>query len=357
MSSSSTLLPVLPPLKGGKIQRSDTDDLSCMSARHINCPVCVAQCPEPALYRYTAGEAAAHFCPPTRNLDRNRRLETAIRKLWKSEICEIYRCKACGFGFGYPFIGGDEEFYSILHEQKGYPAWRWDYDFALREALAGFDGGRILDIGAGVGLFLRRLPAAWQRYAVESSDSNRLDMERQNIQVIRDLSSAVVANKGAFQVVTLFQVLEHISEFESVLENCRQLLAPEGRIVITVPDGDAMIRQERLTGCADMPPNHINKWTPCSLKLALENCGFAVLTSRPESPGLKSFLGAMHMRVQVDSRRSRSMAARVYAIPDKRIRAPLVACLGTVALLRLFPNILQLMQGGAFGMVARVRHR
>lgn len=327
-----------------------------MSANNISCPVCMTECTEAALYRYTVTEAAEHFCPPTRNLGRNKRLETAIRKLWKSDFCEIYRCAGCGFGFGHPFVGGDEEFYSILHEQKGYPAWRWDYDFALSQALAGFEGGRILDIGAGVGLFLRRLPPNWQCYAIESSDSNRLDMERQNIQVIRDLSSAVVAYKGAFRVVSLFQVLEHISKFKSVLENCRQLLAHEGRIVITVPDGDAMIRQERLTGCADMPPNHINKWTPSSLKLALENCGFAVLKSRPESAGLKSLLGAMHMRVQVESRRSRSLAARVYAIRDKRIRAPLVACLGTVALLRQLPNVFQLLQGGAFGMIAQVRN-
>jgi 2-polyprenyl-3-methyl-5-hydroxy-6-metoxy-1,4-benzoquinol methylase len=326
-----------------------------MNERTINCPVCMLACTEPALYRYTVGEAAEHFCPPTRNLDRNQRLQSAIRSLWQRETCEIYRCRQCGFGFGHPHIGGNEEFYSILHEQKGYPAWRWDYDFAVQEALAPAGGGKILDIGAGVGLFLRRLPPGWQRYAVESSDSNRLDLEREKIQVIRDLSSAALIHQGAFQVVTLFQVLEHISEFKSVLGNCRQLLAPAGRIVITVPDGDAMIRQEKLTGCADMPPNHINKWTPGSLKLALENGGFDVLATKAGPAALKSLLGAMHMRVMVDAKKPRSMAARVYAIQDKRIRAPLVGCLGLAALFRLFPNSIQLMQDGAFGIVAQVR--
>jgi 2-polyprenyl-3-methyl-5-hydroxy-6-metoxy-1,4-benzoquinol methylase len=303
------------------------------------------------------GEAAAHFCPPTRNLDRNQRLKTAIRKLWQRETCEIYRCQHCGFGFGHPHIGGDEAFYNILHEQKAYPAWRWDYDFAVREALAPAGGGKILDVGAGVGLFLRRMPANWQRWAVESSDSNRRDLEKEKIQVIRHLSTATLMHKEEFQVVTLFQVLEHISEFKSMLENCHKLLAPTGRIVITVPDGDAMIRQEKLTGCADMPPNHINKWTPGSLKLALENSGFDVVTTKAGPAGLESLLGALHMRVQVDAKKPRSMAARVYAIQDKRIRAPLVACLGFLALFRLFPNTFQLIQDGAFGMVAQVRNR
>ena len=314
-------------------------------------------CTGPALYRYTVAEAAEHFCPPTRNADRNQRLQIAIRRLWQQETCEIYRCQHCGFGFGYPFMGGDEGFYSILHEQKGYPAWRWDYDFAVREALAPAGGGKVLDIGAGVGLFLRRLPANWQPFAVESSDSNRLDLEQEKIQVIRDLSAPALSHRGEFQVVTLFQVLEHISEFKSVLENSRRLLAPAGRIVVTVPDGDAMIRQEKLTGCADMPPNHINKWTPGSLKLALENCGFEVLKTEAEPSGLKSLLGAMHMRVLVNAKKPRSMAARVYAIQDKRIRAPLVACLGGMALFRLLPNAAKLMRGGAFGVIAKIRDK
>ena len=206
-----------------------------------------------------------------------------------------------------------------------------------------------------MGLFLRRLPMSWQRYAVESSESNRIDLEQEQIQVLRELSSATKIHTNAFQVVTMFQVLEHISEFKSVLDNCHRLLAPTGKIVITVPDGDAMIRQEKLTGYADMPPNHINKWTPGSLRQALDNSGFDVLITKFESVRLKSLLGAMHMRVLFDAKTPHSLAARVYSIQSKQIRAPLVACLGALALFRLFPNIVQLMQGGAFGVVAQRR--
>ena len=99
-----------------------------------------------------------------------------------------------------------------------------------------------------------------------------------------------------------------------------------------------MIRQEELLGCADMPPNHINKWTPESLKLALDNSGFEIQKSEPEPRRLKCLLAAMHMRVLVDSKYPGSVAARVYFIQDKRIRAPFVALLGVAALFRLFPN-------------------
>jgi hypothetical protein len=60
--------------------------------------------------RYTADEAAKHFCPPWRNASRYERLRQSITKLWGGYTCVIRQCSACGFAFGDPFIGGDEEF-------------------------------------------------------------------------------------------------------------------------------------------------------------------------------------------------------------------------------------------------------
>ena len=85
----------------------------------VNCPVCSAHCAGLPLYRYTVEQAAAHFCPPGRDADRYERLVKCIRRLWKGDESVILRCGSCGFGFGHPFVGGDEEFYRILHEQKG----------------------------------------------------------------------------------------------------------------------------------------------------------------------------------------------------------------------------------------------
>src|SRR5882724_9047022 len=139
----------------------------------VRCPVCGSECASQPLYRYTATQAAAHFCPPTRDLERNRRLHDCIDTLWHGSDCTIHRCDECGFAFGYPFVGGDEEFYRLLHEQKEYPAWRWDYDVAIGEAVRKFEGGRILDVGAGVGMFLRELEGSWECYAIEGSEVTR----------------------------------------------------------------------------------------------------------------------------------------------------------------------------------------
>jgi SAM-dependent methyltransferase len=321
------------------------------------CPVCETSCSAPALYRYTVSESAAHFCPRTRNADRYRRLEDCIRRLWQRDECFILRCGKCGFAFGYPFVGGDEEFYSILHEHKDYPAWRWDYDYAIEQALNVLGSGRILDVGAGDGSFLKSLGQAWRCFAAEASESNRRALSTAGIHVFPDLSTAATAEAGSIQVVTLFQVLEHIAEFKTVLAQCQKLLCPGGRLVVTVPDGDAMIRQEALTGCADMPPNHINKFTPASLSAALNEAGFSPGPAYCERPSWRRVKAALHMTVSANALRQRSAAAQIYRIRNRRLRQLGLALLGVPTLLRMLPRVKDLRAGGAFAMVATLTDR
>jgi SAM-dependent methyltransferase len=320
----------------------------------IDCPVCKTSCSNPPLYRYTALEAATHFCPVTRNAERHERLKACINRLWQGNECVILRCPGCEFTFGYPFISGDEEFYGILHEQQGYPAWRWDYDVAMREAVNPLKRGRILDIGAGVGMFLRTLGQEWECYGIEGSELTRTQLEAAGIHVFRNLE-AMRLEAGTFQVVTLFQVLEHIAEFRQTLTQCHQLLEPGGKIVITVPDGNAMIRQERVTGCPDMPPNHINKWAPKNLALALHEAGFETQAAIYEPSSWRNLKSSLYLRVLADATHPRSVAAQVYRLKNKRLRVPLLASLGGAALVRMLPHVKQLQQGGAFAMIGIAR--
>ena len=316
-----------------------------------SCPVCTSACEQAPLYRYTATQAAAHFCPPTRDADRFTRLVNCISRLWDGNECVVVRCENCGFAFGQPFVSGDEEFYRILHEQKDYPAWRWDYDVAIAEAVAEFEGGKILDVGAGVGMFLRGLGSSWECYAVEGSEVTRRELEALGIKVFRDLSDAAKNHAGTLQVVTLFQVLEHIAEFDWVLKLCHKLLAPGGRLVVTVPDGDAMIRQEKLTGCHDMPPNHINKWTPDSLSRVLRRTGFDCSQPIYEPASWTNLKANLHLRVIADAANHNSLAAQAYRVRIKPLRIAALSLLGGPALLRMLPYGRQLRLGGAFGIV------
>jgi hypothetical protein len=147
-------------------------------------------------------------------------------------------------------------------------------------------------------------------------------------------------------------VLEHIAEFRQLLSDSFHLLAPNGHLVVTVPDADAMIRQEQLTGCADMPPNHVNKFTPHSLTLVLEQIGYQIVRTVSEAPSWRHLLSSIHMRMMADAADPKSAAAQIYKIQSRSLRKAVMALWAGPTLFRMMSHFSELRKGGAFGIVA-----
>lgn len=332
-----------------------TSDAAGTATTHApQCPVCRAECRGAPLVIYSTQRAALHFCPPWRDADRHERFLRCLADLWRTGETKIYRCPSCGFGFGYPFIGGNETFYRILHEQMGYPPWRWDYEVALgHPSIAKLSRGRALDIGAGSGVFLEHLGATWEKHAVESSALTRGVLVGKGIPAHESLDAPTLRElDGTFTLITLFQVLEHVSEFYPLLSRCHQLLAPGGVLFVTVPDADAMAAQEHMTGCPDMPPNHICRWSPSSLAFALRQEEFVPGMPIMEPPAWSKVLQNMYLTLLADAAEPGSLAAKIYRVRRKTIRAPLLRVAGVLALLRLLRFGSKLRHGGAFALGA-----
>lgn len=304
------------------------------------CPVCASACPGSQRQIFTADEAAAHFCPAARDPDRFDRLANCIRRLWGSDCAQILHCDSCGFGFGYPHVGGDAEFYSMLHEMARYPAWRWEYAHGARQARVAYPtGGNALDIGAGDGAFLSSLPAQWRKYGTEATDTTRRMLENRGITVFRDLDEAVDHMAARVHLVTLFQVIEHVADFRTVLSAARRLLRPGGLLVVSCPNGDEIPLRQRATRYPDMPPNHINKWNPASIARALHQCGFQDIQSKREPASVKRIPYSVYLRVRRDAASNpRSVAAQTYRIRSRTLRAQALTLVGFFTTLKILPH-------------------
>ena len=103
------------------------------------------------------------------------------------------------------------------------------------------------------------------RDGIHADDATTLLRDR-GIRVFADPAEAEATLGQAVQVITFFQVLEHVADFRSFLAMCRKLLAPGGWIVCSVPNGQTIREQQRWTHCPDMFPNHINKWSQATLE-------------------------------------------------------------------------------------------
>jgi len=95
----------------------------------------------------------------------------------------------------------------------------------------------ILDIGCGVGAFVRRLREFSPRVA-------GIDVDRERVteggNAVRDLALAVGERlpfaDGAFDIVLLHEVLEHVTDDQATLREAYRVLRPGGRVVIFCPN-------------------------------------------------------------------------------------------------------------------------
>lgn len=318
------------------------------------CPACEAAINSSPIHRYSAQQAAAHFCPRSRNAERYERLLRVVQTLWGGDAAEVYVCGACGFGFGWPYVGGDEQYYAILHEQAGYPVNRWEYGLTIRSAITQtVSAGNVLDIGAGDGAFLKQVPAAWRKYATEGSDTTRKRLTASGIACFPSTGDAIATMPAGFQVVTMFQVLEHVAPFEPLLADCFQLLEPGGTLAISVPLASAVFEQERLTGCQDMTPNHINKWSPDALTHALQRFGFERMALEMEPPTMSAAFSRAGLMTRAQAAyKPRSLAAAAYRVKARLPRLALLSGISALNLATSVHNLKSLSQGISFLMLA-----
>lgn len=309
--------------------------------KEIHCPVCGAGCSGSLRATYTVEQAASHFCPAVRDSDRHARFARCIERIWKRTHAEILQCRACGFGFCHPHVAGNAEFYGILHECAGYPAWRWEYSLAAQRAQTAFPrGGKSLDIGAGDGAFLSSLDARWESYGIESTDTTVRMLRDRGINVFRDLDEANEHMAGQCQLITLFQVIEHVAEFRSMFNAVRRLLCPGGLLAVSCPNGDEIPIREYAVRYPDMPPNHVNKWNSTSIAHILHQCGFEDINSERQPASLKCVPYATYLRACHDaSERPRSLAAQSYRIRSKVIRAQVLRLVCLFTALKLLPHL------------------
>lgn len=138
----------------------------------------------------------------------------------------------------------------------------------------------ICDIGCGTGEFLRTMKqAGWAVSGVEPNPSARQKAE-QNISqpVYESLQQAT----NQFDLISLWHVLEHLPELNESLTKIIQLLKPEGRLLIAVPNHsspDANHYQEYWAGY-DVP-RHLWHFNQKAMVLFLQKHGFTLEKTIP----------------------------------------------------------------------------
>jgi SAM-dependent methyltransferase len=323
------------------------------------CPVCGSQDNEFIHRAISNVEAARHFLNPNRDKDRYEALCRHIAELWDRDYCSIRKCRDCGFGFSDPYIAGDGKFYSLAYDHKlgDYPAQKWEYK-AAKDALKrrieshGHGAARLIEIGAGDGAFLRQivpeLIAPERVFCTEYGEYAATQIRNLGIRVaLGDIREMDIHNEKPFDIVCMFQVLEHMDRLTELFSALRTLTSPKADLLIAVPNSKRTEFCEHNGALLDMPPNHIGRWTRLSFEALAKREGWEVAEYIEQPTDSKeSWQTFSHHRYARASQFDRSISARVRGLRKTAVTRTLEFAMVAAFVIRSVPLLPTLFSYG-----------
>jgi len=128
--------------------------------------------------------------------------------------------------------------------------------------------GRAFDVGAGFG----GMAATLLRYASEldGTEPDQGAREKARARGYMNIYADLSAAHPPYDLIAIFDVLEHVADDVAFLDELRGALADDGSLVLTVPAFPWLWSEH------DVSHHHFRRYTRRSLRAALERSGFEV---------------------------------------------------------------------------------
>lgn len=172
----------------------------------------------------------------------------------------FYRCNETNLRFFTPNnVAGSSKLYEKLEKNDWYyMPQKWEYDKAIEDLK---ECQNVLEVGCGQGAFVQRLSNELGKKAegIELNPSAVNYARSKGIAVLhRDLFEFAQENKEKYDAVCSFQVLEHVAQPKEFLSSLLELVKPNGKLIIGVPNGDSFVKFSDAV--LNQPPHHMTWW-------------------------------------------------------------------------------------------------
>jgi SAM-dependent methyltransferase len=155
--------------------------------------------------------------------------------------------------------------------------------------------GSILDVGCATGFFLARFfrQPPWQASAIELSRHKARRAAQNGIRVFVGDIHAAKFGAGVFDVITVLDAFYYFPNPQAELAEFRRILKDGGLLVLELPWANSRIWRRSVAKAGLLPggsrplletSDHLFYYTPKSIALLLERCGFQV-RARVTVPG------------------------------------------------------------------------
>lgn len=199
---------------------------------------------------------------------------------------DIVRCADCALVYADPMQAGGAVLYDWLTSFPKYHAQgRWEWA-RIKDVLAAEARPlRLLELGAGQGDFLETLKDLPRVTAqgIDLSESSVKKAQARGLDVRREsLEQVIVEAAGTYDAVVLSHVLEHVATPGALMGAVRNLLAPRGRILFSLPYSP-MSREYLHDDVMNLPPHHMTRWNISALEGLARVTGLDLETWMPKA--------------------------------------------------------------------------
>jgi 2-polyprenyl-3-methyl-5-hydroxy-6-metoxy-1,4-benzoquinol methylase len=186
-----------------------------------------------------------------------------------AHVRDLHECKYCK----YRFINTIELYYErhyinqLTDDNQSLDNFRYSYFKKMKLRLIKKypkfkkKGTRILDVGCARGLWLDQWTENSELYGSEYSTEHKKTLKNKNIRVVSEDDITV----SSFDIISLFDVLEHIEDPFDYLDKLYGSLAPGGVLIVAVPDMGKILAKVLKQNYYLICPMHFSYFTRESL--------------------------------------------------------------------------------------------
>jgi SAM-dependent methyltransferase len=148
--------------------------------------------------------------------------------------------------------------------------------------------GRLLDVGSYIGVFVEIATRhGYDAWGLEPSHWAVREACRQGLQMIEGTFETVALPEASYDVVTMWDVIEHLTDPLDEIRRAHRVLKPGGLLVIHTMDIDSLFARVMGRRWPWLMEMHIYYFSRRTLNEMLQKAGFEVIRSVPQGRYLR----------------------------------------------------------------------